>query len=128
MREKSFYVNSGSFFCVYLYIEVYPSSIIFKIKFIMKKRILLWYIPIMGIPLIFRDIDKCFNKCKPCINQCYISGCNIWWVNTLLIRMVMRCFLVMFSLYNPEKNYTKVVNKILDSYPEHIKLFKFKDS
>lgn len=24
----------------------------------MKKRILLWYIPIMGIPLIFRDIDR----------------------------------------------------------------------
>ena len=24
----------------------------------MKKRILLWYIPIMGIPFIFRDIDK----------------------------------------------------------------------
>lgn len=24
----------------------------------MKKRILLWYIPIIGIPFIFRDIDK----------------------------------------------------------------------
>lgn len=126
MREKSFYVNRGSFFvctCTLKFILVLLS--LKSNLYYMKKRILLWYIPIMGIPLIFRDIDKCFNKCKPCINQCYISGCNIWWVNTLLIRMVMRCFLVMFSLYNPEKNYTKVVNKILDSYPEHIKLFKF---
>lgn len=29
------------------------------------------------------------------------------------------------NLYNPEKNYTKIVNKIFVSYPEHIKLFKF---
>lgn len=35
----------------------------------------------------------------------------------------MKNFLVMFSLYNPEKNYTKIVNRIVDSYPEHIKLF-----
>lgn len=38
MREKGSYVNRGSFFCVYLYIEVYPSSIIFKIKFIYEKE------------------------------------------------------------------------------------------
>lgn len=37
----------------------------------------------------------------------------------------MKNFLVMFSLYNPEKNYTKIVNKIFVSYPDHIKLFKF---
>ena len=37
----------------------------------------------------------------------------------------MKDFLVMFSLYNPEKDYTKIVNRIVDSYPEHIKLFKF---
>lgn len=37
----------------------------------------------------------------------------------------MKNFLVMFSLYNPEKNYTKIVNNLIDSYPEHIKLFKF---
>ena len=49
----------------------------------------------------------------------------MWYFNILLIRMVMRCFLVMFELYNPEKDYTKIVNKIVDSYPEHIKLFKF---
>lgn len=37
----------------------------------------------------------------------------------------MKNFLVMFELYNPEKDYTRIVNRIIDSYPEHIKLFKF---
>lgn len=79
MREKSFYVNRGSFFvCTYTF-EVYPSSIIFKSNlYYMKKRILLWYIPIMGIPLIFRDIDKyLINANHALINAIYqavISG------------------------------------------------------
>lgn len=44
----------------------------------MKKRILLWYIPIMGIPLIFRDIDNgLVNANHALINAIYqavISG------------------------------------------------------
>lgn len=70
MREKGSYVNRGSFFvCTYTF-EVYPSSIIFNY---MKKRILLWYIPIMGIPLIFRDIDKgLINANHALINAIYI--------------------------------------------------------
>lgn len=91
----------------------------------MKKRILLWYIPIIGIPFIFRDIDKGLVNANHSLINAYISSCNMWYFNILLIRMVMGCFLVMFELYNPEKNYTKIVNKIVDSYPDHIKLFKF---
>ena len=44
----------------------------------MKKRILLWYIPIMGIPFISRDIDKgLVNANHALINAIYqavISG------------------------------------------------------
>lgn len=84
MRRKSFYVNSGSFF-VYLYIEVYPSSIIFKSNlYHMKKRILLWYIPIIGIPFIFRDIDKgLVNANHSLINAIYqavICGTLIFYL------------------------------------------------
>lgn len=28
-------------------------------------------------------------------------------------------------MFDPEKDYTRIVNRIIDSYPEHIKLFKF---
>ena len=85
MRRKGFYVNRGSFFCVYLYIEVYPSSIIFKSNlYYMKKRILLWYIPIIGIPFIFRDIDRgLVNANQALINAIYqavISGTIILYL------------------------------------------------
>lgn len=39
----------------------------------MKKRILLWYIPIIGIPFIFRDIDNgLVNANQTLINDIYI--------------------------------------------------------
>ena len=50
----------------------------------MKKRILLWYIPIIGIPLIFRDIDKgLVNVNHALINAIYqavISGILILYL------------------------------------------------
>lgn len=85
MREKGFYVNRGLFFCVYLYIGVYPSSIIFKSNlYYMKKRILLWYIPLIGIPFIFSDIDRgLVNANHALINAIYqavISGILILYL------------------------------------------------
>lgn len=50
----------------------------------MKKRILLWYIPIIGIPFIFRDIDKgLVNANHALINAIYqavISGTLILYL------------------------------------------------
>lgn len=50
----------------------------------MKKRILLWYIPIIGIPFIFRDIDKgLVNVNQALVNVIYqavISGTLILYL------------------------------------------------
>lgn len=54
----------------------------------MKKRILLWYIPIMGIPLIFRDIDKgLINANHALINAIYIYQALI---SSILILYLLR--------------------------------------
>lgn len=51
----------------------------------MKKRILLWYIPIIGMPFIFRDIDKgLVNANHTLINAIYqalISGTLILYLS-----------------------------------------------
>lgn len=50
----------------------------------MKKRILLWYIPIIGIHIVFRDIDKgLVNANHALINAIYqavISGTLILYL------------------------------------------------
>lgn len=50
----------------------------------MKKKILLWYIPIIGIPFIFRDIDRgLVNVNQALINAIYqavISGTLILYL------------------------------------------------
>lgn len=51
----------------------------------MKKRILLWYIPIIGIPFIFRDIDRgLVNANQALINAIYQAVIFVTLILTIL--------------------------------------------